>query len=105
MQDYETLKSSIIEAMKNPDSLETSMGAILKSLEEDYGEYKALAENYTTAEKRIRDLQDTNHKLFLSQVGVPDDDAGKEEPEPATGADVIKEFLARVETKGDQNNG
>ena len=92
---YNEIKSSIIEAMKNPDTLETSMGEILKNIESDYNAFAELSGNYEKAQTRIRDLQDTNHKLFLAQVGTPDE-AGKEDPELPKGNDVIQEFINKV---------
>lgn len=96
MKSYNDVRDAIVGAMSNPDTMETTMSTVLADLEADYKEHEALAENFTKAEARIRDLQDTNHKLFLAQTGTPDD-AGKEEPELPTGVDVFKEFMKKVD--------
>lgn len=99
MAKFEEIKSAIISAVSNPDTLETSIKAVLETMEGDYAAFESLANDYEAAQTRIRDLQDTNHKLFLAQTGTPDD-AGKEEPELPTGSGVIAEFIEKVNSIG-----
>lgn len=95
MKSYDEIKGAIVSAMSNPDTMETAMSGVLADLESDYNEHAALVNDFSKAESRIRDLQDTNHKLFLAQTGTPDG-AGEEEPELPTGKDVITEFINKV---------
>lgn len=92
---FNEIKAAILEAMKNPDTMEISMGDVLKTLEADYTSYATFIDKYESAEKRIRDLQDTNHKLFLAQTQTPDG-AGKEDPELPTGPAVAQELIDKV---------
>jgi len=92
---FNEIKAAIVEAMKNPDTMEASMGDVLKTLEADYTAYETFIDKYENAEKRIRDLQDTNHKLFLAQTGEPDQQE-EETQEAATGIEVINEFMEKI---------
>lgn len=95
MASYEEIKKGITDAMSNPDTMETAMSAVLETIRADYDTLESVSKEYETAKGRIRDLQDTNHKLFLAQVGQPDD-AGKEDPEPKEGPEVLKEFTENI---------
>lgn len=71
MATFEEIQTQITDAMASPDTLETSMGAILDTLKADYITAQSTSETLEKANARIRDLQDTNHKLFLAQLGKP----------------------------------
>lgn len=71
MATFEDIKNQITAAMSNPDTLETSMTGIFDTLKADYETAASTSATLEAANVRIRDLQDTNHKLFLAQVGKP----------------------------------
>ena len=65
------------------DNAPTVMGAVLEALKEDTAKIEAYEADIAAKDTKIKDLQDTNIKLFLSQTGKadetnPDDEAAKE---------------------------
>ena len=61
----------------------TVMGAVLEALKEDTSKIEAYEAEISAKDTKIKDLQDTNIKLFLSQTGKaeendPDEEAAKE---------------------------
>lgn len=52
---------------------------MLNGIKEDTEVIDSLTKSNTEMDKKIRDLQDTNIKLFLSQTGKADDDSKSEE--------------------------
>lgn len=80
MATFEEIQGQIITAMQNPDTMETGMQAVLDTLKVDYTAFASTSETLEKANTRIRDLQDTNHKLFLAQVGQPETQ-GNDDPE------------------------
>lgn len=51
------------------ENFQTVLTSILDSIKEDFSVIDNLNEQIKTQETKIRDLQDTNQKLFLSQTG------------------------------------
>lgn len=51
------------------ENFQTVITSILDSIKEDFSVIDNLNEQIKTQENKIRDLQDTNQKLFLSQTG------------------------------------
>lgn len=66
--------------------------AMLDAVKEDLGERDALLIAQTEQEAKIKDLQDTNIKLFLSQTGKAD--MGEEEEK--TPDEVLDELFKEV---------
>ena len=52
-----------------PENAQTCYTEILTEIEKDLGERDAAVARDGENVKKIRELQDTNHKLFLSQMG------------------------------------
>lgn len=98
MVDLNTVIEDVCKAVQNPDTFEASMQSVIDTLKQASDEYAETEKELEKANTRIRDLQDTNHKLFLAQVGTPDEPE-PDETELPTGPDVIKEFLSRVNKK------
>lgn len=73
---YNDLKKRIIAATENPDTIQTTLMEVLEEVKADYDGIETLTQELEKANTRIRDLQDTNHKLFLATTGSVD-----EEPE------------------------
>lgn len=88
---YDEVKTFVTDLVTNPDTAGEKSIQFLKDLETDYTTMTSLAEQHKTDEERIRTLQDTNQKLFLSVTGQPKDDP-EEEKEPGIDWDnIIKE--------------
>lgn len=86
---YEDYESKLTELVKNPDSAALAVQDILKDLKADSETFASLEANVAAQEGRIKDLQDTNMKLFLRQTGG---DSGQE-PEEKTADEVIDELF------------
>lgn len=67
---------------------------LLENIKADTESIEALTKSNEEKELKIRDLQDTNIKLFLSQTGKADDDAKDEEA-------LVEEEHKAVETEID----
>ena len=91
---YTDLESMITEAVKNPETVATALLDVLSAAKDDYTERDTLSAKVAEQEKKIRDLQDTNAKLFLS-ITKPD----ATEPEIDETAELSKnvnEFLKSI---------
>lgn len=86
---YEDYEKKLTELVKNPDSAALAVQDILKDLKADSETFASLEANVAAQEGRIKDLQDTNMKLFLRQTGG---DSGQE-PEEKTADEVIDELF------------
>lgn len=80
MATFDEIQKNLISAIANPDTMETGIQSVLDTLKADYTTFESTSETLEKANARIRDLQDTNHKLFLSQVGQPEKQ-GQDEPD------------------------
>lgn len=76
---YEEVKTRITALVGNPDTAQESAVALLSDLEKDYTTLDSMTSKVSESEKRIRDLQDTNQKLFLSVTGQPEEEEEKED--------------------------
>ena len=96
-EEYEVLGKGIIA---NPDTAPVAINGLLGEIKKDLESLDSLTAALADSEKRIRDLQDTNTKLFLSQTGK------EEDPEPKgwqdmTGDEALDAFVASTESKGE----
>lgn len=90
---YEEYKNGITDALSNPDTALTKVSPILDALKDDLGVIETLKADGEAKDARIRDLQDTNLKLFLSQTSQ----ASKEEDdEPSEAVKAVDEFFANL---------
>lgn len=72
---YEEYEQKLSECVKNPDSAALAIQDILKELKTDCETMASLEAGIAEKDGRIRDLQDTNMKLFLQNCsGTPDQD-------------------------------
>lgn len=76
---YDEVKTRITSLVGNPDTAQENAVALLSDLEKDYTTLDSMTSKVSESEKRIRDLQDTNQKLFLSVTGQPAEEEEKEE--------------------------
>lgn len=91
---YEEYEKRINGALANPDTAPTEFVNILSDLKTDLTAKDTLETEKTELETRVRDLQDTNMKLYLSVTGNSDED--EEEDEPAEGTDVVDELMDKL---------
>lgn len=87
---YEEFKEKLTKIVSNADTALASLPAFLEEVKCDYEALETSTNKITESDKRIRDLQDTNMRLFLAQTGQaaePD-----EEPEPE-GHDAVDRFI------------
>ena len=91
---YEEYEKRINGALANPDTAPTEFVNILSDLKTDLTAKDTLETEKTELETRVRDLQDTNMKLYLSVTGTSDKDG--EEDEPAEGTGVVDELMEKL---------
>ncbi len=91
---YEDYEKRINGALANPDTAPTEFVNILSDLKTDLTAKDTLETEKTELETRVRDLQDTNMKLYLSVTGNSDED--EEGDEPAEGTDVVDELIDKL---------
>ena len=90
---YEEYEKSINSVLSNPDTALANIPAVLDEIKKDLTSLETVTTENASLQQRIKDLQETNMKLYLSMTGSEPD---TEEDEPATGLGVIDEFLADV---------
>lgn len=94
---YEEYEQKLSECVKNPDSAALAIQDVLKELKTDCETMASLEAGIAEKDGRIRDLQDTNMKLFLQNCsGNPDQD----EAEP-----VKLSFGEKLEQLENNNGG
>lgn len=91
---YEEYEKRINDALANADTAPTEFVNILSDLKTDLTAKDTLETEKTELETRVRDLQDTNMKLYLSVTGTSDGD--EEEDEPAEGTAVVDELMDKL---------
>lgn len=93
LDDYKKLFQKAGDKDKAPEAL----SELLKAVTEDVTTLEALTQAHADDEKKIRDLQDTNMKLFLAQTGQREE---VEEEKPVTPVDIANDMFS--EEKGDK---
>lgn len=79
---FDEVKERITGLISDPDKAAENAVGLLSDLESDYTSMDSMAEKSEADEARIRELQDTNQKLFLSVTGTPPEEEEEEEKEP-----------------------
>lgn len=72
---YDEYKAGFDKVLANPDTALTEVTPLLDALKTDLDTFESVQGEVEALNARIRDLQDTNMKLFLSQGGKSIDDA------------------------------
>lgn len=75
-KEYETALNGIVQ---NPDTAPTAVQSLLQEIKTDTEALATAINGISERDARIRDLQDTNIKLFMSQSSAPENDP---EPDP-----------------------
>lgn len=90
---YEEYEKSINGVLSNPDTALANIPTVLDEIKKDLTNLETVTTENASLQQRIKDLQETNMKLYLSMTGSEPD---ADEDEPATGLGVIDEFLSDV---------
>lgn len=93
---YDEYEKSFNDLLSNPDTALAGAGDLLETLKTDLTALEELTATVEEQANRIKDLQETNLKLYLSQGGAVDDEEPKEE---TSGVDAITEFWEELQTK------
>lgn len=93
-EDYEGIAQKLT-AENAPEVLKT----MLDSVKEDLAERDALKAVQAEQEAKIKDLQDTNIKLFLSQTGKAEQDEDTETEEEKIEKMNLNEYLNYIKEK------
>ena len=90
---YEEYQSKINEVLSNPDTALANIAPVMDEIKNDLTALDSMSQENESLKARIRDLQDTNMKLYLAQTGEA---AEEKTDEPVEGPAVIDEFLSAV---------
>lgn len=86
---YEDYEAKLTDIVKNPDSAALAVQDILKDLKADSETFASLEAGVAERDGRIKDLQDTNMKLFLRQTGGSVD----QEPEEKSADEILNDLF------------
>lgn len=92
---YADFEKKLTKLLEQPDSALANVKPLLDEVKADYESMIVLAEKTTEQDKRIRDLQDTNMKLFLAQTKSVEEDKSDED-EDLEGMDAVDAFVAQL---------
>ena len=99
---FEEFKTKITTIVSSPDTAQANIGEFIDEVKEDYEALSSTSAALEKAETRIRDLQDTNQKLFLKQTGQasPDEEDEKKDIEDMS----FDEYLAECLKENEEEN-
>lgn len=92
---YDELEKKVTEVLQQPDSALVAIMPVLKEIKADYESLVSLTAKVEQQDNRIRDLQDTNMKLFLNQTGQVKDKEDEDEDD-VEGPDAIDAFVNKL---------
>lgn len=93
----EEYKAFIDNMVKEPDKITVNAKILLDEISKDTEQVESLKTANVEYEKRVRDLQDTNIKLFLAQTGG--DSTAPEEEKPIDPHELAREIMGIKEEK------
>ena len=85
---YEDYEKKVTDLISNPEAAPVTAQEILSELKADTENIASLEAGIAERDARIRDLQDTNMKLFLSQSSQIE-----EEPEEKSADEILDELF------------
>lgn len=92
---FDEVQKRITEVCSKPDSAMVDILPVLEEIKKDYANLTSLTEKLGESDKRIRDLQDTNMKLFLMQTGQATEKETDDEDE-LEGMDAVDAFINKI---------
>lgn len=98
----EEFKTKITEIASKPDTMQAELPKFIEEVEKDYASFTSAVEKITAQDEKIRNLQDTNTRLFLMQTGASTPE--KEEEEELQGTEAVDAFVAEImsDKKGEE---
>lgn len=95
---YQELETRLTKMLETPDTALAVLPEFLKEVKTDYEKTVSLETKIAEGDKRIRDLQDTNMKLFLMQTSAPKTKGQiEEEEDDLEGQDAIDAFIKDID--------
>lgn len=92
---YPEYEAKIREIVANPDNIAAASVDLLAEIKKDTETLDSVHAQHQAAQTKIRELQDTNYKLFLRVTGQPDA-AGAEDDHPEQAFDnAISEIFQK----------
>lgn len=88
----------INQSIKNPENAPNFMSDLISEIEKDASEFENIRSINEENQRKIKELQDTNMKLFLSQTTQKEEEI---EEKDQTQEEIIEDFIK--ELKGDNN--
>ena len=85
---YEDYEKKVTDLISNPEAAPVTAQEILSEIKSDTENIASLEAGIAERDARIRDLQDTNMKLFLSQSSQIED-----EPEEKSADEILDELF------------
>lgn len=82
----------LIKLAANPDKAPEALTSIIETIKSDAATFDALSKSNKELDGRIRDLQDTNTKLLLSQLGNKEETKEEEPPKVKTLGEIATEL-------------
>lgn len=90
---YEDYESKLTGVVSNPDSAPIAVQEILKDLKSDAATMDSMAAELSEKDAKIRELQDTNTKLFLQVTGTDSSDDKPEDWSELEGEEALEAFI------------
>lgn len=99
---YEEYEKTIKEIIAKPDTAMAEIGKVLEELKSDLTTFQTITEEHAAMQTRIKDLQETNARLFLGVTKSPDkEDVQEADDDDLEGADAIDAFVAKMTKEGE----
>ena len=83
----------INKSIKSPEEAPSIMKELISIVEKDFNEYESLKSSIEESNNKIRSLQDTNMKLFLSQTNQKEQEIEEKEMTPD---EVVNDFIKTI---------
>ena len=83
----------LTECVTNPDSAPAIIKDIISELKTDFTSMDTIKTKVAEQETKIKNLQETNMKLFIGQTGKPEKEEVTEDYNDLTGMDAVDAFM------------
>lgn len=98
---FEEFKTKLTSLASKPETMLAGLSDFMDEVKSDYDALESAKANIADSDKKIRDLQDTNMKLFLAQTSKVYEDQPDEDD--LEGVDAINAFIDKLQQE-DKNN-
>lgn len=92
---YGEFEKKLTDLLSQPDSALANAKGFMEEVKADYESIISLTDKVSKNDARIRDLQDTNMKLFLAQTGQVKD-SKEEDDDDLEGFDAVEAFVNKL---------